>query len=103
MLLYAGCVYWPFKWNPSIGYIVGGVVIGVGVRVALIGRRNVEPGREHLELRRPRRGFQLSLFQKPSLSLRGTLQRLGREGINHSPTEKYAGVGSTPAPLVVEL
>ncbi len=31
MLVYAGCVYWPFQWNPWIGIVVGSIILVGGV------------------------------------------------------------------------
>jgi hypothetical protein len=34
-LVYAGCVIWPFKFNPTIGWVLGGLAV-VGILIPYI-------------------------------------------------------------------
>ena len=46
--MYAGCVHWPFQWNPWIGISIGGLILvgGIGDAIAKAVKKKDEPGDE---------------------------------------------------------
>ena len=38
-IVYAGCVHWPFHWNPAIGMGLGILILGFGIGDAMRGLR----------------------------------------------------------------
>ncbi|MBW2256813.1 MAG: hypothetical protein JRI25_19765 [Deltaproteobacteria bacterium] len=36
VLVYAGCVYWPFHWSPTLGAGIGGGILVLGTIQAFV-------------------------------------------------------------------
>ena len=48
VIVYAGCVYWPFHWSTKVGYIIGGIIIITGFIqfIVTIIKKNIKTNKE---------------------------------------------------------